>query len=101
MTELSKEEILKQFSNEHSYEDWGELMYDTHNISQIEYTRNVMDIYADQQKKKASIEFAKFIKNGGYHGELIVTEDLWFDEDNNEIGDTEQLYSLFEQQKTK
>ncbi len=55
-----------------------------------------------KEKKKASIEFAKFIKNNNYHGELIVTEDIWLDEENNEIGDTEQLYSLFEQpNKTK
>lgn len=42
------EEIMKEFANQHSYETWGELMYDCHEHSQIQYTKEVMEIYAHQ-----------------------------------------------------
>jgi len=42
------EQIMKEFANEHSYNSWGELMYDTHEHTQIEYTKEVMKIYAKQ-----------------------------------------------------
>ena len=51
---MTQEEIMKQFANEHSYESWGELMYYTHKHSQIEYTRAVMLIYAQQEVKNIS-----------------------------------------------
>lgn len=46
------EEIMKQFANDHSYESWGELMYDCHEHTQIEYTKEVMEIYAHQVLKE-------------------------------------------------
>ena len=36
------EELMTRDANEHSYETWGEMMYDTHEHSQIEYTREAM-----------------------------------------------------------
>lgn len=36
------EKILQLFANEHSYETWDELMYDSHGQIQIEYTLEVM-----------------------------------------------------------
>lgn len=48
------EEILKEFANEHSYESWYELMYDTHEKCQLEYTIEAMMIFA-----KNSFEAAK------------------------------------------
>jgi len=44
------EEIMVKVANEHSYESWGELMYDTHEHSQIEYTKQAMEEYANQFK---------------------------------------------------
>jgi len=48
MEARTPEEIMKDFANEHSYETWGELMYDTHEHTQIEYTKAVMEIFASQ-----------------------------------------------------
>lgn len=48
---MSAEEILIKVANEHSYEDWGELMYDTHEDSQIQYAKEAMQEYASQQNK--------------------------------------------------
>lgn len=41
-------EIILQFANEHSYESWGELMYDTHEPVQVDYTKQVMELYHAQ-----------------------------------------------------
>lgn len=41
-------QIMTEFANEHSYDTWDELMYDTHDIFQIQYTKEVMRIYASQ-----------------------------------------------------
>ena len=41
-------EIMLQFANEHSYESWGELMYDTHEPVQVDYTKQVMELYHAQ-----------------------------------------------------
>jgi hypothetical protein len=40
------EEYMTQFAQEHSYETWDQLMYDTHDIFQIQYTKELMLIYA-------------------------------------------------------
>jgi len=40
------EEIMINIANEHSYETWGELMYDTHEHSQILYTKETMIEFA-------------------------------------------------------
>ena len=48
---MDADEILMKIANEHSYETWGELMYDTHEHSQIEYTKEAMFIYAEGQVK--------------------------------------------------
>lgn len=42
------EQIMKEFANEHSYETWDELMYDSHGHIQIEYTKEVLHIYAKE-----------------------------------------------------
>lgn len=42
---MTPEEIMTKVANKHSYETWGELMYDTHEHSQIKYTKEVMKIY--------------------------------------------------------
>ena len=42
------DEIILQFTNEHSYESWGELMYDTHEPVQVDYTKQVMELYHAQ-----------------------------------------------------
>lgn len=40
------EEYMTQFAQEHSYESWDELMYDTHDIFQIQYTKELLLIFA-------------------------------------------------------
>lgn len=45
---VSAWEIMTQVANEHSYETWGEMMYDTHEHSQVEYTKEAMEIYRNQ-----------------------------------------------------
>ena len=42
------EQIMQEFANEHSYETWGELMYDTHESMQVIYTKEVMMIFGRQ-----------------------------------------------------
>lgn len=42
---------MTKFANEHSYKTWGELMYDSHEHSQIEYTKKAMLIYAGEVVK--------------------------------------------------
>ena len=44
----SPEQIMKEFANTHSYESWDELMYDTHDLFQIIYTKEVMIEFAKQ-----------------------------------------------------
>lgn len=56
------EQILIEVANEHSYNDWGELMYDTHESSQIEYTKEAMEIYANQQNTALQTELAQVRK---------------------------------------
>ena len=46
---MTKEQILEKVANEHSYDSWGELMYDTHEQSQIEYTCQAMSEWESQQ----------------------------------------------------
>lgn len=65
---MKAEEVLTKVANEHSYEDWGECMYDTHPHSQIEYAIQAMREYAriqiekDRQriKKVFSEDYEKF-----------------------------------------
>ncbi len=45
----SAEDILVKIANDKSYESWGELMYDTHEDSQIEYTKEAMIKFARLQ----------------------------------------------------
>lgn len=61
------EELMTKAANEHSYETWGEMMYDTHEHSQIEYTREVM------------IEFAKLhvqaaLESASEKSNLLLTD---------------------------
>lgn len=51
----SKEEILKQYANDHSYETWWEFMYDSHEHTQIEAACEVMELYAKQQPAPSPI----------------------------------------------
>lgn len=51
------EELMTRDANEHSYETWGEMMYDTHEHSQIEYTREVMIEFA-KLHVQAALEMA-------------------------------------------
>ena len=55
------EELMKKVANEHSYETWGEMMYDTHEHSQIEYTREAMIEFA-KLHVQAALESA--VENG-------------------------------------
>ena len=43
---------IQKIANEHSYADWGELMYDTHPHSQVEYTLEAMKEIAWQAWKE-------------------------------------------------
>ncbi len=45
----TKDEILTEFANDNSYEGWGELMFDSHDVSQIVDTKEVMELYSNQQ----------------------------------------------------
>ena len=46
-------EILLDVANSHSYETWSELMNDTHEHSQLEYTEEAMKIYSEQERKSS------------------------------------------------
>lgn len=76
---MDADEILKKVANEHSYETWGELMYDTHEHSQIEYTKEVMFIYAEGQVKNLQQSLfigmlvCPFCKDTGYDKEGLKT----------------------------
>ena len=50
---MTPEQIMQEFANKHSYETWGELMYDTHENIQIIYTKEVMMIFGKQCFKVA------------------------------------------------
>jgi len=45
----TKEEILKEYSNKKSYDEWYYLMYNINGHEQIVSTCEVMEIYATQQ----------------------------------------------------
>lgn len=45
---LTPEEIMTIVANEHSYETWDKLMYDSHPHWQIHCTKEAMERYADQ-----------------------------------------------------
>jgi hypothetical protein len=57
-------EILTKVANEHSYEDWGECMYDTHPHSQIEYAVQAMQEYAriqiEKDREDAALKASEF-----------------------------------------
>lgn len=65
------EQILIEVANEHSYNDWGELMYDTHESSQIEYTKEAMEIYANQQNTALQTELAQVRKERDSANKLL------------------------------
>lgn len=46
-------EHLTLIANEHSYETWDELMYDSHGEWQIQCTIEAMNIYATEKVKEA------------------------------------------------
>ena len=47
------EDIMREFANEHSYDHWWELMYDSHSHTIIEYTKEVMQLYHKQFEVKS------------------------------------------------
>lgn len=58
------EEIMREVANNHSYETWGDLMYDCHEDSQREYTKEVALLFHSQFyptdeeiEKQAQIEY--------------------------------------------
>lgn len=69
---MTPEEIMTQFANEHSYETWGELMHDTHEHSQIEYTKQVMIIYAEQKVKNHSHKPTLLDSVCSYCGKVLI-----------------------------
>jgi len=87
----TEEQILITVANEKSYDSWGELMYDTHEHSQIEYTEEAMDKYAKQE----SIAFNTFTKRY-----ILVDDNLYTDTKLTHYT-TEGLYSLYLQSKNK
>lgn len=62
------EELITKVANEHSYETWGEMMYDTHEHSQIEYTREAMiefaKLHVEAALKAASETEVLYLRNG-------------------------------------
>lgn len=40
-----KDNILLEYANKHSYEDWSQFMNDSHEHTQLEATKEVMDTY--------------------------------------------------------
>jgi hypothetical protein len=50
---MTAEEILNKKANSLSYDDWAELMYDSHSEWQVKYTIEAMQEYADQEARKA------------------------------------------------
>ena len=81
---MNQLEIMVKVANEHSYEDWGELMYDTHPHSQIEYTEQAMNEFALQQ----AIAFKNWCDAGNAY---------FFDNHEQHTHTTEELYFLFTQ----
>lgn len=74
------EEIMTEFANNHSYNDWGELMYDSHDFYQISCTKEVM------------IEFAKEMawklwqmKDDGYFYSQKESFDKWWNNQMSEM----------------
>jgi hypothetical protein len=59
---MKAEEIMTKVANEHSYETWGELMYDTHEPSQIEYTKQAMEEYASIKLAEYKAELTEKVK---------------------------------------
>ena len=62
----SPEDILTEIANTNSYESWGELMYDSHDQFQVEYTIDAMIEYASQfthQSEREVLE-GKLVKLG-------------------------------------
>lgn len=53
---VTPEEIMTKVANEHSYETWSELMYDSHDFYQIECTKEAMLIYAEEVLKNLNKE---------------------------------------------
>ena len=66
----TKEEILKSLARDESYNDWPELMYDTHPEWQLKYTKLAMKRYADQFKQKWINIADKLPK----HGVIIICQ---------------------------
>src|SRR5690242_931444 len=90
---MTREEILTKVANEKSYNDWGELMYDTHTPFQIEYTCEVMDIWA----KQVAIEFAEWSGNN-FKKMYSMWHTYYSAKYPNENLTTDQLYSLFREE---
>lgn len=40
---MTPEEIMTKVANKNSYETWGKMMRDTHEHSQIQYTKEAME----------------------------------------------------------
>ncbi len=91
MAELSKEEILKKYLEDKIA--WLQFPEET------QETYKAMQQYADQEKKKVSIEFAEWMEKNCERWENVWS--FWDGIKWNYNLTTEQLYSLFEQQKTK
>jgi hypothetical protein len=89
MNTPTKEETLTKIANEHSYNTWGELMYDTHECIQIEYTCEAMDEHA----KSVAVRFAEWIKNRG----RLIGNAWFFDSDEEGIYELneEDLFDKF------
>ena len=79
-----KEEILKEVANNHSYEDWGEYMHDTHPHTQEEAAMEAMDIWAKQ--------YGNWLLKKCFPGMLPV---------NDNPRENDELYDLYIKSKQK
>jgi hypothetical protein len=63
------ESILNKVANEHSYEDWGEAMHDTHEHTQIEFAVQTMQEYSSLVLKECIKEMEELTNtSSGWDG---------------------------------
>jgi len=78
---MQTEKIMTEVANEHSYETWGKMMYDTHEHSQIGYTAQAMQLVA--------VRFKQWCENGNAY---------FFDNNEQHTHTNEELFAIWNEQ---
>lgn len=69
---MTAEEIMTMVANEHSYESWGELMYDSHDHWQVQCTKEAMERYAasltpNKGLTEEEVELIEYVSDAGWY----------------------------------